>query len=257
MKVAILAGGFGTRISEESHLKPKPMIEIGGKPILWHIMKHYSNYGHNEFVILLGYMGYYIKEYFSNYFLHNADVTIHTANNKMDIHNSDSEDWKVTLVDTGPNTMTGGRILRAKKYLQDSPFMLTYGGGVSDVNIEKLLTFHKEHKKSLTMTAIQPEGKFGALEIKNNHAITSFKEKPKGDGAWINGGFFVCQPNVFEYIKEGDQTIFERTPLETMAQNGELFAYKHSGFWQCMDTMRDKTQLNDLWEKGRAPWKSW
>jgi glucose-1-phosphate cytidylyltransferase len=257
MKVAILAGGYGTRISEESALKPKPMIDIGGKPILWHIMKHYASYGHNEFVILLGYKGYYIKEYFANFFLHQSDVTFHTTENRMEVHNTSGDDWKVTLVDTGLNTMTGGRILRAKKYLEDAPFMLTYGDGVANVNLDELEKFHKEHGKAISMTAIQPAGKFGALGIEDNASVSSFKEKPKGDGAWINGGFFLCDPKVINYIKEGDSTVFEKAPLEKLAKEGNLFAYKHSDFWQCMDTLRDKNYLCDLWESGDAPWKTW
>jgi glucose-1-phosphate cytidylyltransferase len=257
MKVAILAGGYGTRISEESDIKPKPMIDIGGKPILWHIMKHYSTYGINEFVILLGYKGYVIKEYFANYFLHNSDVTFDVKNNKMEIHNNSSEDWKVTLVDTGLNTMTGGRVLRAKKFLEDETFMLTYGDGVSDVNIANLLETHKSHGKTLTVTSVQPEGRFGSLEISEGNQVKSFLEKPQGDGAWINGGFFVCEPSVFKYITEGDSTIFERSPLENMASAGELYAYKHNGFWKPMDTLRDKNQLNDMWDKGKALWKTW
>ncbi len=256
MKVLILAGGYGTRISEESDIKPKPMIEIGGKPILWHIMKHYSSYGHNEFVILLGYKSYVIKEYFANYYLHNSDVTIDTAKQQMEIHNNYSENWKITLIDTGLETMTGGRVKRAKDYIGNEPFMLTYGDGVSDVNIEQLLTFHKEHGNKITMTSIQPEGRFGALKIEKDNKISSFLEKPKGDGAWINGGFFVCEPSVLDYIK-GDETIFEREPLENLAKEGELYSFKHEGFWKCMDTLRDKVQLNEMWSSGHAKWKNW
>lgn len=256
MKVLILAGGYGTRISEESDIKPKPMIEIGGKPILWHIMKHYSSFGFNEFVILLGYKSYVIKEYFANYYLHNSDVTIDTAKKSIEVHNNYSENWKITLLETGLDTMTGGRVKRAKDYIGNETFMLTYGDGVSDVNISELLKYHKSHGKKATMTAIQPEGKFGALSIESDNRISNFLEKPKGDGAWINGGFFVCEPQVLDYLTD-DQTIFERAPLEKLAKEGELFSYKHHGFWQCMDTLRDKNYLNDIWTKGQAKWKSW
>lgn len=256
MKVLILAGGFGTRISEESDIKPKPMIDIGGKPIIWHIMKHYSSYGHNEFVILLGYKSYVIKEYFANYYLHNSDVTIDTANQTMEIHNNYSENWKITLIDTGLQTMTGGRVKRAKDYIGNEPFMLTYGDGVSDVNLKDLEDFHKKHGKKITMTSIQPEGRFGALKIENDNKISNFLEKPKGDGAWINGGFFVCEPSVLNYI-QNDETIFEREPLENLAKEGELYSFKHAGFWKCMDTLRDKNQLNEMWDSGNAKWKSW
>lgn len=255
MKVLILAGGYGTRISEESDIKPKPMIEIGGKPILWHIMKHYSSFGFNEFVILLGYKSYVIKEYFANYYLHNSDVTIDTAKKSIEVHNNYSENWKITLLETGLDTMTGGRVKRAKDYIGNETFMLTYGDGVSDVNISELLKYHKSHGKKATMTAIQPEGKFGALSIESDNRISNFLEKPKGDGAWINGGFFVCEPQVLDYLTD-DQTIFERAPLEKLAKEGELFSYKHHGFWQCMDTLRDKNYLNDIWTKGQAKWKS-
>jgi glucose-1-phosphate cytidylyltransferase len=256
MKVVILAGGYGTRISEESDIKPKPMIEIGGKPILWHIMKYYSCYGFNEFVILLGYKSYVIKEYFANYYLHNSDVTIDTAKQSLEIHDNYSEDWKITLLETGLDTMTGGRVKRAQKYIGNEPFLLTYGDGVADVNLKELLSFHRAHKKLVTMTAIQPDGKFGALKIETDNKISNFLEKPKGDGSWINGGFFVCQPEVLNYI-QGDQTIFEREPLERLALEGNLYSYKHSGFWKCMDTLRDKNQLNEVWDKGQAKWKAW
>lgn len=256
MKLAILAGGYGTRISEESDIKPKPMIDIGGKPILWHIMKYYSSFGVNEFVILLGYKGYVIKEYFANYFLHNSDVTFDVKKNKMIIHNNTSEDWKVTLVETGLDTMTGGRILRAREYLKDDTFMLTYGDGVGNVDISELLKTHNEHGRTMTVTAVQPEGRFGALDIVENNKIKSFLEKPRGDGSWINGGFFVCSPKVLDYIKN-DQTIFEREPLENLANNNELYSYKHDGFWKAMDTLRDKNQLCSLWDSGKAPWKIW
>lgn len=256
MKVLILAGGFGTRISEESDIKPKPMIDIGGKPIIWHIMKHYSSYGHNEFVILLGYKSYVIKEYFANYYLHNSDVTIDTANQTMEIHNNYSENWKITLIDTGLHTMTGGRVKRAKDYIGNEPFMLTYGDGVSDVNLKELEDFHKKHGKKITMTSIQPEGRFGALKIEEDNKISNFLEKPKGDGAWINGGFFVCEPSVLNYI-QNDETVFEREPLENLAKEGELYSFKHAGFWKCMDTLRDKNQLNEMWDSGAAKWKNW
>jgi len=256
MKVVILAGGFGTRLSEETDIKPKPMVEIGGKPILWHIMKIYSSYGFNEFVILLGYKGYVIKEFFSNYFLHQSNVTIDLANNSMEIHQNESEPWKVTLLETGLNTLTGGRIKRAKDYIGKENFLLTYGDGLSDVDITKTLAFHKSHGKHITMTAVQPAGRYGALDIKDDNSIASFKEKPKGDGAWINGGFFVCRPEVIDYIS-GDSTIFEQEPLASLAAEGQLMSFKHSGFWECMDTLRDKMHLCQLWDSGQAPWKRW
>jgi len=256
MKVLLLAGGFGTRLSEATENKPKPMVEIGGKPILWHIMKSYSEHGFNEFVILLGYKSYVIKEFFANYFLHQSDVTFDLKNNQMEVHDNFSENWKVTLIDTGLNTFTGGRIKRAAKYIGNEPFLLTYGDGVCDVNIADTVKFHKEHGKLITMTAIQPEGRFGALGIDGNQTINSFLEKPKGDNSWINGGFFVCQPEVVNYI-DGDHIIFEREPLEKLASEGNLKAYKHDGFWQCMDTLRDKNKLEELWETGTPPWKNW
>jgi glucose-1-phosphate cytidylyltransferase len=258
MKTAILAGGFGTRLSEETQLIPKPMIQIGEWPILWHIMKIYSYYGFNDFVILAGYKSYVMKEYFANYFLHQSDVTFNLTTNSVDILNSQSEPWKVTILDTGLNTMTGGRIKRAEKVLGNAPFFLTYGDGVSDVNIHKLLDFHKKHGKKVTMTAVQPEGRFGAIQLEEgSDRIESFMEKPRGDGAWINGGFFVCEPGIFDYITEGDQTVWERSPLEAMARNNELFAFKHSGFWKPMDTLRDKMQLEEKWNNNEAPWKVW
>lgn len=258
MKVVILAGGFGTRLSEETSNIPKPMIQIGDKPILWHIMKTYSQYGFNEFVILGGYKCYIIKEYFANYFLHQSDVTFDLSDNSMKILENKAEPWKITILDTGLNTMTGGRIKRAEKYLKDAPFMLTYGDGVSDVDIKKLEIFHKSHGKILTMTAVQPEGRFGAMELEQKtDKVNLFMEKPKGDGAWINGGFFVCEPKIFDYIDNGDQTIWERTPLESMARDCELFAYKHFGFWKPMDMLRDKIQLEELWNNNTAPWKNW
>jgi len=257
MKVVLLAGGYGTRISEETDIKPKPMVEIGGKPILWHIMKMYSSYGYNEFIILLGYKSYYIKEYFANYFLHQSDVTIDLKTNKMEVHNNSSEPWKVTLVDTGLDTMTGGRIKRAQKYIGNETFLLTYGDGVSDIDIHKSVSEHKKHGKTLTMTAIQPEARFGNLDIGEDMKIENFIEKPKNEGGWINGGFFVCEPKVFEYVDESENCVFEKEPLQNLAKDGELYAYKHSSFWQCMDTLRDNYKLNKMWQENLAPWKSW
>lgn len=257
MKAVILAGGFGTRISEESHLKPKPMIEIGGKPILWHIMKIYSYYGINDFVICLGYKGYYIKEYFAHYFLHESDVTFDFRNNNQQIiHTQHAEPWKVTLVDTGLTTMTGGRVKRIKDYIDNDTFMLTYGDGVSDVNIAELLRYHKDNGKIATVTSVQPEGRFGALGLNDKNEVLGFKEKPKGEVGWINGGFFVLEPEIFDYI-DGDATFFEREPLENLAKKNQLMAYKHSGFWQPMDTLRDKNYLESLWADKKAPWKIW
>ena len=257
MKVVILAGGFGTRLSEETELKPKPMVEIGGKPILWHIMKNYSQYGYNEFVILLGYKGYYIKEYFANYFMHQSDVTFDIKNDTMEILNNNCEPWKVTLLDTGLHSMTGGRIKRAEHFIGKEPFMLTYGDGVSNINITDLVNYHKSHGKSITMTSAQPNGRFGALEIDDTNKILEFKEKPKGDGSWINAGFFVCEPKVFDYITEGDTTVFEQNPLRNLASDGELYTYKHDNFWLPMDTLRDKQKLNEMWSLNNAPWKTW
>jgi glucose-1-phosphate cytidylyltransferase len=258
MKVLLLAGGYGTRLSEETEIKPKPMVEIGGKPILWHIMKLYSYYGFNDFVILLGYKGYYIKEYFANYFIHQSDVTIDIKTGKMEIHNNLSEPWKVTLLDTGLNTMTGGRIKRAQNFIGNEPFMLTYGDGVADVDINKLIDFHKSHDKAMTMTSAQPEGRYGALKIEDGNKVTDFLEKPKGDGDnWINAGFFVCEPKVFDYITEGDTTVFEQAPLQNLAKAGEICTYKHKGFWKPMDTLRDKLLLQNLWETNKAPWRVW
>lgn len=258
MKVLILAGGYGSRLSEETELKPKPMVEIGGKPILWHIMKIYSYYGFNEFIILCGYKGYVIKEYFSNYFLHHADVTFNLTENKMQVHHNPSEPWIVTLLDTGLDTMTGGRVMHAKSYLREGEaFMLTYGDGLTDISIAELLKFHRNHGKLATMTSSQPEGRFGALDIKEGERVSKFVEKPKGDGAWINAGFFVCEYGVFDYIKNGDQTIWERDPLENIAADGELFTYKHHGFWQPMDTLRDKNSLENQIKEGNAKWIKW
>ena len=256
MKVVILAGGFGTRISEESDLKPKPMVEIGGKPILWHIMKIYSHYGFNDFIILCGYKGYVIKEYFSNYFTHMADMTIDLGINSIKYHKNNAEPWKVTLVDTGLETMTGGRVKRIKKYIDNQSFMLTYGDGVSDVNISEVLNFHKKHGKLATLTSVQPEGRFGAINASKNGLIKEFVEKPVGDGGWINGGFMVCQPEVLNYI-ENDSTVFEREPLNNLAKEGQLVAYQHNGYWKPMDTLRDKLQLEKLINNNVAPWIKW
>ena len=258
MKTLLLAGGFGTRLSEETENKPKPMITIGGKPILWHIMKLYACYGYTDFVVLLGYKGYSIKEYFLNYFYHQNDIIIDIAKNHVEILNNKSEAWKITLLDTGLHTMTGGRILRAADVVGNKPFMLTYGDGVGNVNLKKLVNFHKSHGKALTMTTVQPEGRFGGVGFANDGMrVEHFKEKPIGDGGWINAGFFVCEPKVFDYISEGDATVFERTPLENLSEDGELFAYKHYGFWKPMDTLRDNIQLNQMWEENNALWKIW
>lgn len=257
MKVVILAGGYGTRISEESHLKPKPMIEVGGRPILWHIMKSYSHFGFNDFVICLGYKGYSIKEYFAHYFLHESNVTFDFKNgNKRVVHEHTAEPWKVTLVDTGLDTMTGGRVKRIQSYIGDEPFMLTYGDGVADVNINELLACHKTHGKLATVTSIQPAGRFGALDLSADNRVLGFQEKPKGDGGWINAGFFVMEPEFFNYL-ENDQTVLERDPLERLAREMNLVACKHSGFWHPMDTQRDKLKLEELWASGAPPWKVW
>lgn len=255
MKAVILAGGLGTRISEESHLRPKPMIEIGGKPILWHIMKMYSHHGINEFVICLGYKGYIIKEYFSNYFLHMSDVTFCMEQNTVEIHQKYAEPWKVTLVDTGENTMTGGRLKRVESYVRDARFCFTYGDGVSDLDIGRLISFHAESGRLATVTAVQPPGRYGALQM-DGYAVHSFQEKPAGDGAWINGGFFVLDPGVLGYIKD-DSTVWEAEPLQRLAVDGQLAAFQHHGFWQAMDTLREKNQLEQLWSSGKAPWKTW
>ncbi len=255
MKAVILAGGFGTRISEETHLRPKPMIEIGTKPLLWHIMKLYSSYGINDFIICLGYKGYMIKEYFANYFLHTSDVTFDIANNSVEVHERHAEPWRVTLVDTGENTMTGGRLKRIQPYLGDEDFCFTYGDGLSNVDISKLIEFHNQEGTLATLTAAHPPGRFGALNLERNR-ITRFKEKPEGDNEFINGGFFVLSPKVMEYI-EGDKTVWELGPMEKLAQEGELSAFIHKGFWQPMDTLRDKKHLETLWSDGQAPWKIW
>lgn len=255
MKVLLLAGGMGTRLSEETELRPKPMVEIGGRPMLWHIMKLYSRFGHNDFVVLLGYKGYCIKEYFANYFLHQSDVTIDLSTNKMDVHNNGSESWRITLLDTGDTTMTGGRIKRAQSYVGYETFMLTYGDGLSDIDMEAQLRFHRRHGKAITMASVQPDGRFGTFESREDGAVTRFLEKPRGDGSWINGGFFICEPTVFNYIPDGDDIIFEQKPLQNLAEDGQMFSYQHQGFWKCMDTLRDKKELNQLWDSGEAPWK--
>lgn len=258
MKAIILAGGLGSRLAEETTLKPKPMVEIGGKPILWHIMKIYSHYGINDFIVCCGYKGYVIKEYFANLFLYSSDVTLDLANNKVEFHRSDCEPWRVTLVDTGADSMTGGRLKRVLPYVEnEEAFCFTYGDGVSSVNIAESIEFHKKHGKLVTLTATQPTGKFGALALDDNGTtVHSFLEKPKGDGRWVNGGFFVLSPKVGKYLKE-DATIWEREPLETLAHEGQVAAYKHDGFWQPMDTVHDRKLLEDLWDTGEAPWKKW
>lgn len=257
MKVVILAGGFGTRISEESHFKPKPMIEIGERPILWHIMKTYSHYGFNDFIVCLGYKGYSIKEYFAHYFLHESDVTFDFRDeNRQIIHQHSAEPWRVTLVNTGVETMTGGRVKRVQPYVGNEPFMLTYGDGVSNVNIKELVGFHNTHGKLVTVTSTQPGGRFGALDLTESGQVYGFREKPKGDDYWVNAGFFVMQPEIFNYLKD-ESTVLEREPLENLAKDEQLMAYKHRGFWHPMDTLRDKNHLEDLWKSGGAPWKVW
>lgn len=256
MKVVLLAGGFGTRLSEATNLIPKPMVEIGGKPILWHIMKYYNQFGFNEFIICCGYKQYVIKEYFANYFTHNCDITVDLSDNSLEVLDNHSENWKVTMVDTGLNTMTGGRINRIKKYVGNEPFLLNYGDGLSDVNILKTIEAHKESGKVLSMMAYQPSGKLGVLEIDDNDSVLSFKEKPDQGGSWINAGFFVCEPQLFDYL--GDDTeMFERQPLDRIMAAKQLHAFKHNGFWKAMDTLRDNKELNDLWNAGNAPWKIW
>lgn len=257
MKAVILAGGFGTRISEESGIRPKPMVEIGGKPILWHIMKIFSSFDVNDFIICCGYKGYVIKEYFVNYFLHRSDITVDVKKNKIEVLQNDVEPWKVSMIDTGENTMTGGRMKRVKDYIGDETFFMTYGDGVSDIDIDALFEFHKKEKTLATVTAVQPPGRFGTFTLAEGQSkITHFREKPKGDGAWVNGGFFVLEPGVMEYIN-GDDTVWEREPLIRLAKAGQLSAYKHEGIWQPMDTIRDKNLLEDMWNSGRAPWKIW
>jgi glucose-1-phosphate cytidylyltransferase len=255
MKAVILAGGLGTRISEETEVRPKPMVEVGGRPILWHIMKLYSAHGVNDFIICLGYKGYVIKEYFANYFLHMSDVTIDIANNRTEVHQRGGEPWRITLVNTGEDTQTGGRLKRVQRYVGEEDFCFTYGDGVADVDIGSLIRFHREQGTIATVTAVQPPGRFGSLDIKRNR-ISRFEEKPPGDSGWINGGFFVLSPKVFDYIK-GDGTAWEREPLERLAREGQLAGFPHPGFWQCMDTLRDRVHLEELWRSGRAPWKVW
>ncbi|AWW00647.1 glucose-1-phosphate cytidylyltransferase [Arcticibacterium luteifluviistationis] len=256
MKVLILAGGFGTRLSEETVVKPKPMVEIGGRPILHHIMKTYSEHGFNEFVILLGYKGHIIKEYFTNFFMHQSSLTIDLKTNETTVHNSQTEDWKVTLLDTGYDTMTGGRIKRAKDFIGDEPFLCTYGDGVGDIDIKALVAAHNEGGKLLTITTVQPVGRYGIVNIEDNNDISGFIEKPKDDKVWVNAGFFVCEPAVLEYI-DNDQQMFEREPMERLASIGQMKAFKHKGFWHAMDTLRDNKKLNELWADGNAPWKIW
>jgi glucose-1-phosphate cytidylyltransferase len=255
-KAVILAGGLGSRISEETASKPKPMINIGGRPILWHIMKIYAAHGINEFVFCLGYKGYCIKEYFANYFLHSADVTIDIGQNAVTVHNGRAEDWRVTLVDTGMETLTGGRLKRVRRYVANDTFCLTYGDGVADIDITGLLTFHKAHRRQATVTAVRPPGRFGSLNLGGDNAVSSFVEKPDGDGTWVSGGFFVLEPEVIDLI-DGDDTAFEQQPLKTLAANHQLSAFHHRGFWQPMDTLRDRVYLEDLWSSGRAPWRVW
>lgn len=257
MKVVILAGGLGTRLGEETAIRPKPMVEIGGYPILWHIMKSYSYFGFNDFVILTGYLSHVIKDYFINYYTRYSDITVDMANNAVEIHQHRNEPWKVTMLYTGKNTMTGGRIKKAKEYVGNERFMLTYGDGVSDVDINKLIECHKNSGKLATVTAIQPAGRFGALSIEKDGEISHFQEKPVGDGAWINGGFFVLEPEIFDYIQDDDNAIWEQEPMKKLTANGQLNAYKHSGFWKPMDTMRDKEELTKLWANGQAPWARW
>lgn len=253
MKVVLLAGGFGTRLSEATQVIPKPMVEVGGKPIIWHIMKIYSHYGFNDFIICCGYKQYVIKEYFANYFRHNCDMTVNLADNSIEVLDNHSEDWKVTMVDTGLNTLTGGRIKRIQKYVGDEPFLLTYGDGVGDVDIQATIDAHKKAGKLLSMTAFQPSGKLGVLDIQESGAVNGFMEKPKESGAWINAGFFVCQPEVFDYL-EGDHEMFEKEPMQRLLKENQVNAYKHTGFWKPMDTLNDNKELNHLWDQGKAPW---
>mgnify|MGYP006093416789 CR=1 FL=1 len=255
MQLVILAGGRGSRLTEETLLKPKPLVDVGNKPIIWHIMKIYSHYGIKDFVICLGYKGYLIKEYFANYFLHNSDLTIDLKRNSMKVHQKKGEDWKVTLVDTGDETLTGGRILRIKKYIKDD-FLLTYGDGLANINIKKLIDFHKKNKKLATITAVQPQGRFGAIELNSKNHVISFKEKPRGDNNWVNGGFFVLKPRIFDFL-ENDLSIWEQKPLIEMTKKKQVVAFKHVGFWHPMDTLRDKIFLDELWDHGKAPWKLW
>jgi glucose-1-phosphate cytidylyltransferase len=258
MKVVIFAGGLGTRLSEETEVRPKPMVEIGGKPILWHIMKIYSHYGYNDFIICLGYKGFYIKEYFMDYYMHNSDMTIELESNKVNIHYTQAESFKVTLVDTGLNTKTAGRLQRIKKYVGDEPFMLTYGDGLCDINMSELIKFHRDHGKLATVSAVQPEARFGGMELGKDNLVNIFKEKPAGDGQWINGGYFVLSTGIFNYLgAQADDTMWEDDPLENLSKDSQLMAYKHSGFWKCMDAMRDKIELENLWANQKAKWKVW
>jgi glucose-1-phosphate cytidylyltransferase len=258
MKVVIFAGGLGTRISEETETRPKPMVNIGGKPILWHIMKIFSQQGYNEFVICLGYKGYIIKEYFMHYYLHNSDITIEVGSNNVEVHSTNTESFKVTLVETGLNTKTAGRLKKVRPYIGDNDFMLTYGDGLADININDLLAFHKQHGKIATVTAVQPEARFGAMMLDENGRVKHFKEKPTGDGKWINGGFFVLKPEVFNYVEGNmDDVMWEDTPMESLAKDDQLIAYRHHGFWKCMDAMRDKIELESLWQNNQAKWKTW
>jgi glucose-1-phosphate cytidylyltransferase len=258
MKVVIFAGGLGTRISEETETRPKPMVEIGGRPMLWHIMKIYESYGFNEFIICLGYKGYVIKEYFMHYYLHNSDITIELKNNNVDVHFTNAESFKVTLVDTGLNTKTAGRLKRIRQYLDEDDFLLTYGDGLADIDLHQLVDFHKSHGKTATVTAVQPEARFGGMTIDKGGKVMNFKEKPTGDGKWINGGFFVLRTSVFDYLLgEMDNVMWEDAPMENLTQDGELVAYRHTGFWKCMDALRDKIELENLWETKNAAWKKW
>lgn len=258
MKVVIFAGGLGTRISEETETRPKPMVEIGGRPILWHIMKHYGHYGFNDFIICLGYKGYMIKEYFMHYFLHNSDITIELGSNKLDVHYTNTESFKVTLVDTGLHTKTAGRLKQVRQYTGNEDFMLTYGDGLSDIDLNKLLKFHSSHNKIATVTAVQPEARFGNMELTNDGSVKCFREKPKDEGKWINGGFFVLKPAVFSYLEENmNEIMWEDGPMERLSNDGQLMAYKHTGFWKCMDALRDKLELEALWQNNQAKWKIW